>query len=76
MALIFEVLNLVDGLNMVVQGKAFYQNLSLEYKITKNGIHVFSSNLKNKECNEIQHTHFSNDFLCIIKCNLALKISI
>jgi hypothetical protein len=34
MALIFEVLNLGDGLNMVVQGKAFYQNLSPKYKIT------------------------------------------
>jgi ABC-type enterochelin transport system permease subunit len=58
MALIFEVLNLGDGLNMVVQGKTCYQNLSLEYKITKNGIHVFSCNLKNKECNEIQNTLF------------------
>jgi hypothetical protein len=30
MALIFKVSNLGDGLNMVVQGKAIYQNLSLE----------------------------------------------
>jgi hypothetical protein len=64
MALIFEVPNLGDGLNMVVQGKAIYPNLSHKYKITKNGIHVFSSNLKNKECNGIQHIHFSKK-ICV-----------
>jgi hypothetical protein len=65
MALIFKVPNLGDGLNMVMQGKAIYQNLSPKYKITNNGIHVFSSNLKNKKCNGIQHIHFSNDFFCV-----------
>jgi hypothetical protein len=62
MALIFEVPNRGAGFNMVVQGKANFQNLSPKYKITKNGIHIFSSNLKNKECNGIQHTYTSQMF--------------